>query len=100
MPPSAPSPYILAKVRRSPTADLHPLPLNELARAALGSISHIVALQTLQFTHGELLVHFRWSGAGEVLIPADVLNRYGLAIELDSILVPAPPPASNLEPRA
>lgn len=88
MPPLSSSTYILAKIRRSPSAALEPIPLNELARAALGSIPHIESLQTLQCTHGELLVHFRWYGGDGVDIPAAVLDRYGLAIELDFVASP------------
>lgn len=99
MPPLASTAYILARIRRSRTAALEPIPLNELARAALGSIPHIEALQTLQCAQGELLVHFRWHGDGGVDIPTAVLDRYGLAIELDFVaspgLRPVPDPARS-----
>ncbi len=97
MPPLSSTTYILARIRRSPSAALEPIPLNELARAALGSIPHIESLQMLQCAHGELLVHFRWHGAGGVDIPAAALARYGLAIELDFVASPGlrPTPAGG-----
>jgi hypothetical protein len=97
MPPLSSTTYILAKIRRSPSAALEPIPLNELALAALGSIPHIESLQTLQCAHGELLVHFRWYGTGVVDIPAAVLDRYGLGIELDFVASPGlrPTPVSG-----
>ena len=100
MPPLSSTTYILAKIRRSPTADLEPIPLSELARAALGSIPRIAALQTLQGSPGELLVHFRWTGVGEFDIPHSVLDRYGLVIELDFVETPALRASSKPDPKA
>ncbi|WP_394540152.1 hypothetical protein PRJ39_06200 [Lysobacter enzymogenes] len=97
-PPLTSTTYILAKVRRSTTADLEPIPLHELARAALGALTNITALQMFQAEQGELLIHFRWSGVGSFRIPEDVLVRYGLAMELDFVAEPASRIASNAGP--
>lgn len=79
------STFIVARVSRSLKAELEPLPLNELAHAVLSCIPDVASLQPLRCDRGELLVQFKWNGPGNFHVPAAILDRYGLSIELDSV---------------